>query len=194
MEGVTVSARAAGSSYTTSVFTDAMGQYYFPVLDDGKYKVWAQAVGYETGRTDLSLKGATARWDISLKAKPDFELQLQGDRWLDALPENTIENRRMKEVFRLACNGCHTYGFALATRFDRKGWDNILTVMSRIGAYGYGDPAAASKGVPSPVIEKYREPVADEIHTAAASDWRLDPDDCQGVRRSGSGVRRAALQ
>jgi streptogramin lyase len=122
--------------------------------------VWAQAVGYETARTALVLNGAAAHWNGSLTTRRDFELQLPADRWLDALPEDTTENRRMKEVFRLACNGCHTYGFTLATRFDRKGWNNILTVMSRMGAYGYGDPAAASKGMPSPVIDRYREPLA----------------------------------
>src|SRR5262245_39680319 len=40
MEGVTVSARAPGSTYTTSVFTDAEGEFYFPRMDRGKYKVW----------------------------------------------------------------------------------------------------------------------------------------------------------
>ena len=160
MEGVTVSARAAGSSVTTSVFSDADGEYFFPPLADGKYRVWAQAVGYEAGRAELSVAKTIARWDVSLKTRKDFELQLPADRWLAALPEDTTENRRMKEVFRLACNGCHTHSFTLATRFDRKGWDNILTVMSRIGAYGYGDPANAAKATPSPIIEKYKEPLA----------------------------------
>src|SRR5262245_28249302 len=61
MEGVTVSARAGGSSITTSVFTDADGEYYFPPLPEGRYKVWAQAVGYETGRTEVSLAQTIAR-------------------------------------------------------------------------------------------------------------------------------------
>jgi streptogramin lyase len=160
MEGVTISARASGSSITTSVFTDAEGEYFFPPLSEGRYKVWAQAVGYEAGRTEVSLTETIARWDVSLRTKKDFELQLPADRWLAALPEDTTENRRMKEVFRLACNGCHTHSFTLATRFDRKGWDQILDVMSRIGAYGYGDPANAAKNKPSPIIEKYKEPLA----------------------------------
>ena len=124
-----MSARAAGSTLTTSVFTDSDGEYVFPPMAGGTYKVWAQAVGFEAGRTELSLTNPVARWDVSLKATKNFELQLPADRWLAALPEDTIENRRMKEVFRLACNGCHTHSFTLATRFDRKGWDNILDVM-----------------------------------------------------------------
>ena len=36
LEGVVVSARAAGSNITTSVFTDARGEYVFPPLDSGR--------------------------------------------------------------------------------------------------------------------------------------------------------------
>jgi streptogramin lyase len=160
MEGVTVSARGAGSSITTSVFTDSEGAYFFPPLPDGRYTVWAQAVGFETARADVAVQTPPTPWNASLQPRRDFELQLPADRWLAALPEDTVENRRMKEVFRLACNGCHTHSFTLATRFDRKGWDQILTVMSRIGAYGYGDPANAAKAKPSPIIERYKEPLA----------------------------------
>ena len=178
MEGVTVSARAAGSNVTTSVFTDADGEYFFPPMAADKYSVWAQAVGYEAGRAGLSLAKEIGRWDVSLKPKKDFELQLPADRWLAALPEDTSENRRMKEVFRLACNGCHTHGFTLATRFDRKGWDNILTVMGRIGAYGYGDPSNAAKAQPSPIIEKYKDPLAAWLTTMRGpgpSPMRFEP-------------------
>jgi hypothetical protein len=46
LEGVTVSAKREGSSITTSVYTDAQGNYYFPPLPDGKYNVWANALGF----------------------------------------------------------------------------------------------------------------------------------------------------
>src|SRR5712664_3252085 len=42
MEGVTVSARDATKTITTTVFTDDQGQYAFPPLDQGQYQVWAQ--------------------------------------------------------------------------------------------------------------------------------------------------------
>src|SRR5438067_1823422 len=47
MEGVDVSAKAAGSTITTSVWTNQNGAYAFPVLDAGQYRVWAQAVGFD---------------------------------------------------------------------------------------------------------------------------------------------------
>src|SRR6516164_3554128 len=40
--GVTVSAKAHGSTITTSVYTDEQGGYYFPPLPAGTYTVWAQ--------------------------------------------------------------------------------------------------------------------------------------------------------
>ena len=47
IEGITVSAKAEGGTITTTVFTDETGAYYFPPLEAGKYKVWAQALSFE---------------------------------------------------------------------------------------------------------------------------------------------------
>ena len=60
MGGVTVSAKAEGSTVATSVFTDESGNYYFPPLPNGKYRVWAQALTYERadGSTELKKKDA----------------------------------------------------------------------------------------------------------------------------------------
>src|SRR5580692_10971355 len=57
MSGVVVSAEAAGKLIITSVYTDEQGQYYFPAMDGGAYNVWAQAVGYGTGKSQVSLSG-----------------------------------------------------------------------------------------------------------------------------------------
>ena len=58
LDGVTVSARQDGTTITTSVYTDASGSYYFPPLPAGKYKVWAQALGFETAKGDVDLSAA----------------------------------------------------------------------------------------------------------------------------------------
>src|SRR5262245_6046979 len=55
MGGVTVSAKAEGQTITTSVFTDEAGGYYFPPLTSGKYRVWAQALSYETAKSTIDL-------------------------------------------------------------------------------------------------------------------------------------------
>jgi streptogramin lyase len=157
LEGVAVSARAAGSNITTTVFTDSEGQYYFPALAPGNYKVWAQAQAYDAGRTELSLSGATIRRDFSLNALREFESQLSGHLWYSALPEDNQQDRRMKEVFRLACMGCHSQNFTLISRYDQQGWKNIIDVMSRIGSYAYGDPIVAGKRSPNPVMLRFRD-------------------------------------
>src|SRR4051794_22800229 len=59
MGGVTVSAKAEGSTITTSVYTDEAGRYYFPALPEGKYRVWAQALTFQTARDNFDLTKAT---------------------------------------------------------------------------------------------------------------------------------------
>ena len=56
MAGVTVSAKPEGSTITTSVYTDQQGNYYFPPMPAGKYRVWAQALTFErsNGAVDLA--------------------------------------------------------------------------------------------------------------------------------------------
>src|SRR5262249_36059439 len=68
IEGVTVSAKAAGSTVTTTVFTDDHGVYRFPTLPPGAYKVWAQTTGYQTVRADARFaEGPPPRQDFTLK-------------------------------------------------------------------------------------------------------------------------------
>ena len=55
MGGATISAKAEGSLITTTVYSDEAGAYYFPPLPQGKYKVWAQALSFETAKGDVDL-------------------------------------------------------------------------------------------------------------------------------------------
>ena len=165
MEGVVVSVRASGSNLTTSVYTDADGDYVFPGMAPGTYRLWAQAVSYEAGRAELELRNATHHRDFVMESLEHFEAQLPGDRWVAALPEDTPEDRRMKTVFRVSCGGCHSQNTALLTRFDEQGWLNIITVMSRIATSGWvASPMAAGPAredrPPSPLMDYYKERLA----------------------------------
>src|SRR5438270_4208651 len=87
--GVTVSAKQAGSTITTSVYTDDTGNYYFPPLPAGKYQVWAQALSFETAKGEVDLT-ATKRENLVLKPMTDQEKiirQLPGELLVDALPD-----------------------------------------------------------------------------------------------------------
>jgi streptogramin lyase len=138
MEGVTVSARQFGKTFTTSVFTDAAGEYYFPALENGRYKVWAQAVGYGAEiQENVTLSGSVHRLNAVLKPMQNFEMQLRGDEWMASLPEESYEDRRMKEVFRMNCyGGCHAPSHALKDRFDERSWKVILEMMMRQSSAG----------------------------------------------------------
>ncbi len=103
MGGVTVSAKAEGSPITTSVFTDESGNYYFPLLPSGKYRVWAQALTYQAANGNVEVKKKTTRRDFVLqpmKNQEDWIRQLPGDEFLAALPGDTPEDYRMKTQVR----------------------------------------------------------------------------------------------
>ena len=134
MEGVTVSAKANGDSVTTSVFTDRTGAYYFPAMPGGSYRVWAQAVGFEASRAEVTLQGSSQRRDFALKETKDWIRQLSGGEYVAALPTDTPQHRRMRDVFVHNCTTCHTAATALQNRYDEAGWDAIITLMTRLTA------------------------------------------------------------
>lgn len=142
MEGVAVSARAAGKTATTSVFTDEQGHFFFPPLappfEAGTYQVWAQAVGYARTLADVDLvSGRSAVHDFNLTTIDDFSHQLSGTEWLQALPADTREDRRLKEVFRVTCTECHQAGLVLQNRFDERGWRTIIDLMTEVSYHGW---------------------------------------------------------
>jgi streptogramin lyase len=159
MGGVTVSAKPDGGTITTTVFTDEAGQYYFPELPAGHYKVWAQALSYQTakGAVDLS---ANAKQDFTLAAMSDPEAtfkQLPGNLMLDALPQRTPEEARMKRIVRTVCTGCHTPSFPLQHRFDEAGWSAALELMKNANVYG---TFVGNERAPSGIIDYHQKELA----------------------------------
>src|SRR5215831_5604983 len=149
MGGVTVSAKADGATITTTVFTDEAGAYYFPPLPAGKYRVWAQALGFEPAKGEIDL-GAAQRQDFQLTPITDPERQvrqLPGDLMLAGLPEETADDLRMKRIVRNNCTGCHTPSYILQHRFDEAGWSAIIELMKRVSVYGAVVPDRAPNGI-----------------------------------------------
>ncbi len=154
--GVTVSARADGANIVTSVFTDEAGNYYFPPMAEGKYKVWAQAITFDTGRGDVALGGAK-RQDFALKPLKDFVRQLPGDMVLAALPDATPQDATMKTIVQNSCTGCHTPSYILQHRFDEAGWNAIINLMKNANVYGiYQGPDHKA----SPVLDHNQKQLA----------------------------------
>ena len=155
MEGVTVSAAATGGTITTSVYTDDQGRYFFPTLPEGKYNIRAQAVGYQLDRADVDLSPTPKpHRDFILKPMKDFARQLTSPEWLAALPNEKVEDLRLKQIFVHSCTTCHSAATALQNQFDQAGWEAILLRMETIDVYG------KASGPPSPVIQHYKAELA----------------------------------
>jgi streptogramin lyase len=156
MSGVTVSAKAEGTTITTSVFTDEEGTYYFPPISTGRYKIWAQVDGFDTARADIDVS-ATKHQDFILMPAKDIGKQLTGDQLLASLPDDTPDDRRLKRVFRNTCTGCHQPNYLLQNKFDVQGWTAILEAMKRFNAFGgYIGPDRK----PNPVIDFHEKDLA----------------------------------
>lgn len=194
MEGVTVSARAVGKTTTTSVFTDEQGQYFFPPLappfEAGTYRVWAQAVGY--GKVDGEVTVASnqsAKQDFALTPIDDFTHQLSGTEWLEALPAETRDDRRMKEIFRVTCTECHAAGLALQNRFDQRGWRSIIDLMAQVSYHGW----RGANSRPSLTMQYYRNELAGYL--AKARGPKSDPLTFQlQPRQTGDAARHVVTE
>ncbi len=177
IEGVGVSARGVSNTFTTTVYTDESGQFLFPPMVSGQYKVLAQAVGFEPSRTDADLTvGAKKQVDLTLASLADFHKQLSGTEWAASLPEDSPEDRRMKTVFINNCSGCHQVSFLLQNRFDAAGWGAVITLMEKMLSIGY----APVDATPNSVIHAYKLELAEYLGRVRgpgtpALNWKLLP-------------------
>ena len=136
LEGVGVSARASGQTFTTTVYTDLQGRYSFPALDSGHYQIFAQAVGFTLNKADLDLApGRRAQQNFTMSPFKDISKQLSGAEWMAALPEDTPQDRRLKNILHHQCNTCHVSSFMLLNRFDASGWRMMVNFMERTTPY-----------------------------------------------------------
>jgi streptogramin lyase len=150
MGGVTVSAKAEGQTITTTVFTDEAGNFYFPPLPAGAYRLWAQALAFETAKAEID-SAATKRQDFMLRPIADFERQvrqLPSEMLLAALPEDSERDHQLKMIFRNNCTGCHTPSYPLQFRFDEAGWNAVIEMMKRVNVAGiYQGPDSKANAI-----------------------------------------------
>jgi streptogramin lyase len=159
LEGVTVSAKLEGSTITTSVYTDSAGVYVFPPLPAGKYRVWAQTLGFEASKGAVDLTAAR-RQNFTLQEITDAERrfrQLPGEMMAAALPEATPEDSHMKKIFMNNCTACHSTSYALQFRFDEAGWNKIISMMKFVPNNGVF-PGPAAK--PNQILDRNQKQLA----------------------------------
>ena len=130
MSGVAVTAQATDQTFKTTVYSDDKGEYVFPALAAGNYRLWAQAIGFATDRGQAALDGSrTTVRDFTEKPIANFENELTSAEWFAALPEDTPQHKKEKQVLFVACTGCHGLDVVLNNRFDETGWNAIVKTM-----------------------------------------------------------------
>jgi streptogramin lyase len=130
MEGVLVSATAAGSNITVTVVSGAEGRFSFPSqrLAPGRYAIAVRAVGYELDQpTTVDIpeqKTATLRL---AKAK-DLAAQLSNGEWLASIPGTDQEKGQL-----LNCVGCHRVERIMRSHYDAEGF--LTQILPRMQGY-----------------------------------------------------------
>src|SRR6516162_58401 len=200
--GVTVSAKPVGGTVTTTVFTDANGEYYFPPLPAGKYRLWAQAICFQTVKAGVDLP-ATSKHGFVLDPIKDFVRQLPGNVMLSALPEGTEQDKRMKRLVRNICTGCLTASYAHQHRFHEAGWNAIIELMKNANVYG---TFMGNERKPSGILDYHQKELAaylarartrrkrHEVYASSASLRGSGARHVQGVRRPARSGRGPAEQ
>ena len=129
MEGVLVSAKKAGSTITTTVATDASGQYRFPAdrMEPGQYTITMRAIGYELGApASVRLSGgAPSNADLALTRVRDLSTQLSNAEWMMSMPGTDQEKRVL-----LNCITCHTLELVARSRHTAAEFPKVLARMA----------------------------------------------------------------
>jgi virginiamycin B lyase len=132
MEGVLVSAKRTGSTVTTTVVSDAQGNYSFPSnkLEAGQYSIRVRAIGFDLDRpTTVDVPSQQpAKLDIKLRKTEDLGAQMSNGEWLASFPGTDQQKNAM-----LGCVGCHT--LERVARSAHKPDDFINVTLPRMQGY-----------------------------------------------------------
>jgi len=100
LSGIRVKAKPEGKNFEVSIFTGGNGQYDFPPLPPGQYKVSVGSAWQE----NVTLASSGVSQDFKVQLGPAFFNQTTGDRWLKHLPGSQGE----KELLSRYCGWCHS--------------------------------------------------------------------------------------
>src|SRR6266550_4461279 len=130
MEGVLVSAKAAGSSATITVVSDTQGRYSFPAsrLQPGTYSLGIRAVGYVlNGPATATVLPRETTIDLKLAKASNLAAQLSNAEWIASVPGTHPQKRTL-----LNCVGCHTLERVMRSTHDSAGF---LQALQRMAGY-----------------------------------------------------------
>jgi virginiamycin B lyase len=128
MEGVLVSAKAAGSNITVTVVSDHAGRYSFPAgkLAPGPHAIKIRAVGYDLDGAATVEVPATL--DLRLAKTRDLAAQLSNAEWMQSMPGTDRQKNLMRN-----CVGCHSLERIARSAHNAEAF--LKTVLPRMQAY-----------------------------------------------------------
>ena len=138
MEGVLVSARAAGSPVTLTIASGGEGRFNFPnrALAPGRYTVSIRAIGFDLqspAAVDVGAKKNTAI-EVKLRRTKDLAAQLSNTEWLMSMPGTNEQKRPLIE-----CMSCHTYERIVRSTY---GAAELLAALKRMASYANNSTTA----------------------------------------------------
>lgn len=148
MEGVLVSARHTGTTWTTTVVSDDKGRYQFPRerLEPGSYTLRVRAIGYDL-ESDAAVEIANARTttrDLKLGKARDLAAQLSNAEWLASFPGTDEQKASVR-----GCAHCHMLDLVTRSRHDA---DHFMGVIERMAGYPPLAVPLAPQRTPAPRI------------------------------------------
>jgi len=130
MEGVLVSAKKEGSTVTTTVVSNAKGEFSFPAerMEPGHYNIAIRAAGYNlAGPKQIDVAaGAPATAEVKLTKAKNIQAQLSNGEWIMSAPGD----ERTKS-FLPDCVGCHTLQRVFSALHTPEEWKNVFARMGR---------------------------------------------------------------
>ena len=183
MEGVLVSARKGGATFTVTVVSDLQGRYRFPAakVEPGLYSLSIRAVGYDLGSpgavTISPQRTATA--DLTLRKTRDLASQLTNAEWAASIPGT----EQQKNTF-VNCGDCHSVERIVRSRFDANAWETVLDRMSSYASNAFPPmpqkrPAPRQGGGENPLDQRLeaRRRQAEflaSINLSSTPEWKYD--------------------
>ncbi len=129
LAGIPIKAHRDNSSITVAVYTDAKGEYSFPIWSDltpGSYTVGVELPDFEHTTQPVAIaEGKAAKIDFTLKPKPLAYEEATASEIISGLPGTD----QQKTLFS-QCSNCHTLQWALQIGRTKEGWVEIIKKMA----------------------------------------------------------------
>ncbi len=129
LAGIPIKAHRNNSPITIAVYTDAKGEYSFPIWSDltpGSYSVGVELPDFEhTARQVAVSQHHPSRVDFTLKSKPFAYEDATASEIVNALPGTD-----QQKVLFAQCGNCHSLQWTLRVSHTKEEWAAIIKRMA----------------------------------------------------------------